>query len=200
MVAANPPRWGRALSRPGPPLMDLGIAGKVALVTASSKGLGRASAEALAAEGVGGGDHRPRRAGAGRRRRGHPGRRRRGPHRGRRCHRARKRRPGWSRRPKIAMAGWTSWWPTPAGRPPVGPWRSPTSRLPPPSTPIWSPRSGLYGRPLPWLQARRLGSDLLHHVVLHQAAPAESGAVESGPDRAVGLGEDSGGRPVPDRA
>ena len=33
--------------------MDLGLAGKVALVTASSKGLGRASAEALAAEGVG---------------------------------------------------------------------------------------------------------------------------------------------------
>jgi 3-oxoacyl-[acyl-carrier protein] reductase len=32
--------------------MDLGIAGKVALVTASSKGLGRASAQALAAEGV----------------------------------------------------------------------------------------------------------------------------------------------------
>ena len=32
--------------------MDLGINGKVALVTASSKGLGRASAEALAAEGV----------------------------------------------------------------------------------------------------------------------------------------------------
>ena len=32
--------------------MDLGIAGKVALVTAASKGLGRASAEALAAEGV----------------------------------------------------------------------------------------------------------------------------------------------------
>jgi 3-oxoacyl-[acyl-carrier protein] reductase len=32
--------------------MDLGIAGKVALVTASSKGLGRASAEALALEGV----------------------------------------------------------------------------------------------------------------------------------------------------
>lgn len=31
--------------------MDLGIAGKVALVTASSKGLGRGSAEALAAEG-----------------------------------------------------------------------------------------------------------------------------------------------------
>jgi 3-oxoacyl-[acyl-carrier protein] reductase len=33
-------------------LMDLGIAGRVAIVTASSKGLGRASAEALAAEGV----------------------------------------------------------------------------------------------------------------------------------------------------
>ncbi len=32
--------------------MDLGIAGKVALVTASSRGLGRASAQALAAEGV----------------------------------------------------------------------------------------------------------------------------------------------------
>ena len=32
--------------------MDLGIAGRVALVTASSKGLGRATAEALAAEGV----------------------------------------------------------------------------------------------------------------------------------------------------
>src|SRR5687768_5920869 len=32
--------------------MDLGIAGRVALVTASSKGLGRASAMALAAEGV----------------------------------------------------------------------------------------------------------------------------------------------------
>jgi 3-oxoacyl-[acyl-carrier protein] reductase len=32
--------------------MDLGIAGKVALVTASSKGLGRASAEALAGEGA----------------------------------------------------------------------------------------------------------------------------------------------------
>jgi 3-oxoacyl-[acyl-carrier protein] reductase len=32
--------------------MDLGIAGKVGLVTASSKGLGRASAEALASEGV----------------------------------------------------------------------------------------------------------------------------------------------------
>ncbi|MCU1375392.1 MAG: putative oxidoreductase [Actinomycetia bacterium] len=32
--------------------MDLGIAGKVALVTAASKGLGRASAEALAAEGA----------------------------------------------------------------------------------------------------------------------------------------------------
>lgn len=32
--------------------MDLGIEGRVALVTASSKGLGRASAEALAAEGV----------------------------------------------------------------------------------------------------------------------------------------------------
>lgn len=32
--------------------MDLGIAGRVALVTASSKGLGLASAEALAAEGV----------------------------------------------------------------------------------------------------------------------------------------------------
>jgi 3-oxoacyl-[acyl-carrier protein] reductase len=32
--------------------MDLGIAGKVALVTASSKGLGRATAEALAAEGA----------------------------------------------------------------------------------------------------------------------------------------------------
>jgi 3-oxoacyl-[acyl-carrier protein] reductase len=32
--------------------MDLGIAGKVALVTAGSKGLGRASAQALAAEGV----------------------------------------------------------------------------------------------------------------------------------------------------
>ncbi|MEY2569176.1 MAG: 3-oxoacyl-[acyl-carrier protein] reductase [Actinomycetota bacterium] len=32
--------------------MDLGIAGKVALVTASSKGLGRGAAEALAAEGV----------------------------------------------------------------------------------------------------------------------------------------------------
>jgi len=32
--------------------MDLGIAGKAALVTAGSKGLGRGSAEALAAEGV----------------------------------------------------------------------------------------------------------------------------------------------------
>jgi 3-oxoacyl-[acyl-carrier protein] reductase len=32
--------------------MDLGIAGRVAIVTAASKGLGRASAEALAAEGV----------------------------------------------------------------------------------------------------------------------------------------------------
>src|ERR1700722_3862137 len=32
--------------------MELGIAGKVALVTAASKGLGRASAEALAAEGA----------------------------------------------------------------------------------------------------------------------------------------------------
>jgi len=32
--------------------MDLGIAGRVALVTASSKGLGRASAQALAADGV----------------------------------------------------------------------------------------------------------------------------------------------------
>ncbi|MEY2477533.1 MAG: 3-oxoacyl-[acyl-carrier protein] reductase, partial [Actinomycetota bacterium] len=32
--------------------MDLGIEGKVALVTASSKGLGRGAAEALAAEGV----------------------------------------------------------------------------------------------------------------------------------------------------
>jgi 3-oxoacyl-[acyl-carrier protein] reductase len=32
--------------------MDLGIEGRVAIVTASSKGLGRASAEALAAEGV----------------------------------------------------------------------------------------------------------------------------------------------------
>lgn len=32
--------------------MDLGLAGRVALVTASSKGLGRASAEALAAEGA----------------------------------------------------------------------------------------------------------------------------------------------------
>jgi 3-oxoacyl-[acyl-carrier protein] reductase len=32
--------------------MDLGVAGKVALITASSKGLGRASAEALAAEGA----------------------------------------------------------------------------------------------------------------------------------------------------
>ena len=32
--------------------MDLGIGGKVALVTASSRGLGRASAQALAAEGV----------------------------------------------------------------------------------------------------------------------------------------------------
>src|SRR4051812_19352290 len=32
--------------------MDLGITGKVALVTASSKGLGRASAEALAADGA----------------------------------------------------------------------------------------------------------------------------------------------------
>ena len=32
--------------------MDLGIEGRVALVTASSRGLGRASAEALAAEGV----------------------------------------------------------------------------------------------------------------------------------------------------
>ena len=32
--------------------MDLGIAGRVALVTASSKGLGRGAAEALAAEGV----------------------------------------------------------------------------------------------------------------------------------------------------
>jgi len=32
--------------------MDLGISGRVALVTASSKGLGRASAEALAADGV----------------------------------------------------------------------------------------------------------------------------------------------------
>ena len=32
--------------------MDLGIRGKVALVAASSRGLGRASAEALAAEGV----------------------------------------------------------------------------------------------------------------------------------------------------
>ncbi len=32
--------------------MDLGLAGKVALVTAASKGLGRASAQALAAEGV----------------------------------------------------------------------------------------------------------------------------------------------------
>ena len=31
--------------------MDLGIEGKVALVTAASRGLGRASAEALAAEG-----------------------------------------------------------------------------------------------------------------------------------------------------
>ena len=33
--------------------MDLGIAGKVALVTASSKGLGRAAAVALAADGAG---------------------------------------------------------------------------------------------------------------------------------------------------
>ena len=32
--------------------MDLGVAGKVALVTAASKGLGRASALALAAEGA----------------------------------------------------------------------------------------------------------------------------------------------------
>ena len=32
--------------------MDLGIAGKVALVTAGSKGLGRATAMALAGEGV----------------------------------------------------------------------------------------------------------------------------------------------------
>ncbi|MHB8328580.1 MAG: SDR family NAD(P)-dependent oxidoreductase, partial [Acidimicrobiales bacterium] len=32
--------------------MDLGIGGRVAIVTASSRGLGRASAEALAAEGA----------------------------------------------------------------------------------------------------------------------------------------------------
>ncbi|MBW3548949.1 MAG: SDR family NAD(P)-dependent oxidoreductase, partial [Actinobacteria bacterium] len=32
--------------------MNLGLAGRVALVTAASRGLGRASAEALAAEGA----------------------------------------------------------------------------------------------------------------------------------------------------
>ena len=32
--------------------MDLGIAGKVALVTAASKGLGRASAQALSEDGA----------------------------------------------------------------------------------------------------------------------------------------------------
>ena len=32
--------------------MDLGLTGRVAVVTAASKGLGRASAQALAAEGV----------------------------------------------------------------------------------------------------------------------------------------------------
>ncbi len=41
-----------ALARTGGIAMDLGIAGKVALVTAASKGLGRASAMALAAEGA----------------------------------------------------------------------------------------------------------------------------------------------------
>ena len=39
--------------------MDLGIQGKVALVTAASRGLGRASAEALAAEGAEARDLRP---------------------------------------------------------------------------------------------------------------------------------------------
>jgi NAD(P)-dependent dehydrogenase (short-subunit alcohol dehydrogenase family) len=45
--------------------MDLGIAGKRALVCASSKGLGKGCAVALAEAGVASGDERPRGRGAG---------------------------------------------------------------------------------------------------------------------------------------
>ena len=44
---------------------------------------------------------------------------------------------------------------------------------------------------------RRLGPDLLHHVVLGQAADPRPGPVQPGPDRAVGVGQD--GRPRPGR-
>ena len=41
-----------------------------------------------------------------------------------------------------------------------------------------------------------MGPHLLHHIVVDQAADPHAGVVEPGPDRPVGVGQDGGRRPV----
>src|SRR3977135_3958295 len=100
--------------------MDLGIKGKTALVVAASKGMGKASALGLAAEGArvvmcARGEAALNDAAAeGKRQNGAGGVWGGAPAAGAGPPISRR----WWRRPTGPSAAWTSWWPTWAGRPP----------------------------------------------------------------------------------
>ena len=174
--------------------MDLGIEGKVALVTAGSKGLGRATALALAAEGVrvmlsgrdpatleatrarGGGGRclgrRPRRGRDRSRRAGPPG----GGH-GRAVRRAGH--PGRQRRRPAARTGARPRRCGPRGR---------AQRQP--------AHLGAAGaRGAAPHAVGGLGPDLLHHVVHRHAGGTGAGALQHGPHGAVGVDQDGRQRP-----
>ena len=172
--------------------MDLGLEGKVALVTAASKGLGLASAAALAAEGAsvaicardpdrlaaaaaGIGAGRPR----------DPGRR----------HRARTRPHAWSPPRSSGSGGSTCSSPTPAARRRPARWRSPTSRSPQALNANLTTSIRLVREAVPHLRAAGGGRIcLITSSAVKQPIPTLA-LSNTARDRPVGVGEDR--RPGP---